>query len=241
MTAQTRQRQASAIVDAALQSTRLERQRARDEAEIERHVQGRALHQAYLTQRLRIARPPATQSQLAVVARHLESIRDPNQVHTAEKPATVIKQRVVTLVDVMSRDGQLTFELAQAAQMFRDLFLTAMGSSKGVSSYGDYVQAAEPSKRLPISPQQQEAFVKVKEAALAAFGVIDEEGRWRVDEQLMLLVVPAIVSDKKNITQGKIGLERTAYKGRAQVNAAGGVVVFEVLNKLALYFCYRKR
>jgi len=54
-------------------------------------------------------------------------------------------------------------------------------------------------------------------------------------------VVPAIIYDKKEVTQGKIGLERTRYTGRAQVNAAGGVVVFEVLNKLALHFCYRER
>lgn len=192
-------------------------------------------------QRLRAPLTPATQAQLAVVARQLEIIRNPEQVHTPDKPADELTKRAISLVDVMSKDGQLSFELTRAAERFKELFFESLASSKGVSSYGEYSAASEPSTRILTSDKRMKAYAELKQASVAAFGVIRQDGRWALDEQLMQLVVPAILSDKKNITQGSIGQQRTRYVGAAQVRAAGGVVVYEVLQKLSLHFQFRER
>ena len=185
----------------------------------------------------------ATAEQLATVARQLETIiaaehKNPEtgEVHTVEQT-----KRVASLVDLMGKDGQLAMELTRAADTFRELFLTALGSSKGVSSYGEYSAASEPSGRLPATQHQLDAHAKLKHAAVAAFGVVRQDGRWALDEQLMQLVIPAMLSDKKNVTQGNIGQQRTRYTGSAQYRAAGGTIIHEVLERLSLHFAFRER
>lgn len=193
--------------------------------------------------RLASHRTLATPEQLASVARQLETIiaaetvnPDTGEVSTIEK-----QTRVASLVDLMSKDGQLAMELTRAADTFRELFLTALGPSKGISSYGEYSQAAEPSSRMPATQHQLDAHAKLKQATVAAFGVVRQDGRWAVDEQLMQLVIPAMLSDKKNVTQGNIGQQRTRYTGSAQVRSAGGAIVHEVLERLSLHFQFRER
>jgi hypothetical protein len=194
-------------------------------------------------QRINAPRPQASPEQLATVSRHLETIVAAETVNPETGEISSIEQtrRVVSLVDMMQKEKLLPMDLHRAADHFRDLFATAMGSSKGVSSYGDYVPAGEPSKRLPTSDRQMQAYEQLKLACVAAFGVLRQDKRWTLDEQLMQLVVPAILSDKKDITQGKIGQERTAYQGVAQLRASGGTVVFEVLQRLSRHFHFRER
>jgi hypothetical protein len=193
-------------------------------------------------QRINAPRPPASPEQLAVVSRHLETIVAAETVNPATGEISSVEKtkRAVSLVDMMQKENLLSMDLHQAAEEFRRLFNVAMGSSKGVSSYGDYVAASEPSKRLPTSTQQMQAYEQLKQACVAAFGVLRQDKRWTLDEQLMQLVVPAILSDKKEITQGSIGQQRTGYTGSAQIRSAGGTVVFEVLQRLSRHFHYRE-
>lgn len=193
--------------------------------------------------RLKEITRPAAPEQLAIVARQLETIiaaehKNPEtgEVHTVEKT-----KRAVSLVDMMQKDNLLSMDLHQAAEELRRLFFTAMGPSKGISSYGDYVAASEPSRRLPTSVEQMQAYERLKEACVATFGVLRQDRRWTLDEQLMHLVIPAILSDKKEITQGAIGQQRTAYRGAAQVRSAGGAIIHEVLQRLSRHFQYRER
>lgn len=230
-------------------STSLQRQKQREEEEINAVIsrmrqpkpQNRWIADEAARVRMQAQMTPATQAQLAIIARQLEIIRNPDQVHTPEKPADKLTERAISLVDVMQKEGLLPFDLHRAAETFRELFFEALGPSKGISSYGEYAAASEPSKRLPTSDRQMQAYNDLKRASLAAFGVSRKDGRYAIDEQLMQLVVPAILSDKKVVTQGTIGQQRTRYVGRAQVNAAGGVVVYEVLQKLSLHFQFRER
>ena len=193
--------------------------------------------------RMRAPLPKVNENQLAAYEQNLETIvaaeytnPETGEVYTVEKT-----KRVASLADQMGKEGQLSMPLAMAAQTFKELFLSSLGPSRGVSSYGDYAPASEPSKRIATTDDQMQAYDDLKKAAIAAFGVIRKDGRWALDEQLMQLVVPAILSGKKSVTQGWIGQQRTRYTGAKQVTAGGGVIVQEVLQRLSLHFHYRER
>lgn len=143
-------------------------------------------------------------------------------------------ERVISLVDAMARE--LPADLSQAADEFRMLFFQAMGESKGVSSYGDYVAASPPSQRTGTTPQKMAAYEKLKLAAIAAFATVNKERKIIWDEELMQQIIPAILSDDKKITQGAIGRALTNYTGAKQTPAAGGTYVQSVLRRLAFHF-----
>lgn len=177
------------------------------------------------------AAPPMDAAKLAAVARHLQRIIEP-------RTGRHLGDRVCTLVDVMQHDGAIPMELQQAAQRFRELYMIAEGPSQGVSSYGDGGGGGKPWSKMLTTDQRLRAGHDLKSAALAAFGVVDSSGRWSIDEALMACALPAILSDHKGVTQGAIGRDRTRYTGPAQVRAAGGTVVAEVLHRLARHFGY---
>lgn len=239
-------------------STELQRQRQRQEAEIaasnvawqrrlaafdDEHGPGTALRglaRAHESRaRLETPLPRVTKDQLAIVARHLEPIIAAKHPKTGEVISRT--DRVVSLIDVMHKDKQLDMELWHAGSRYRDLFLRYMGHSRGVSSYGDYIEPSPASQRVGVTDLQMSLSDELRAATAAAFGVSGERGELLVDEHLMHLVIPAIISDKKAATQGLIGRERTHYKAASQGSAAGGAIVAEVLHRLAIHFGYKRK
>ena len=173
--------------------------------------------------------------------RYFEAIRDPNQVHTELKPADEITRQAVTVIDLMAKNAMIPFELHMAGSRFRELWMESCGTSKGVSSYGDYVSASEPSSRCLTSDRQLGAGRAFLDAFYGAFGVKRADGYWAYDHELAHSVIPALLFDRKNITQAAIGRALTRYTGEKQAPAAGGTFIESVLRRLSLHFAYRER
>jgi len=199
-----------------------------------------ALARVYETrQQLNCPRILSQPEQLALVARHLEDIVAAKHPQTGEVVSKT--KRVVSLIDVMLSKRQIEMGEWHAGNRYKSQFFTYMGASKGISAYGEYVEAAPAHERCNVTQTQIIAGAEVRAATVAAFGVPREDGRWAVDEQLMQLVIPAIVSEDSEITQAWLGRERTRYKGAMQIAAAGCTVMRETLQRLMLHYCYRDR
>lgn len=205
--------------------TRLERQRQREQVDVEKQAK---------TKGKKLPGPPRPDldARLANVARYVEPI-------LAQNSRMVETYRFVSLVDTMAGNKLIPRELQAAADTFKELYLTVAGPSQGVGSYGEYAQASPPSQRMLTTNDRMEARKRFMAAFRAAFGVETSEGRWVIDQQLMKLVLPAILNDGKELSQADIGRARTRYSGRAQCGAAGGVVILEALTRLCLHFGYR--
>lgn len=206
-------------------ATALEKQKAREAAELERQAKRKG-------SKLPGPPRPDLDSRLATVARHVEPI-------LAANSRMVETYRFVSLVDTMAANKLIPAELAQAAERFRELYLTVAGPSQGVGSYGEYQQASPASQRSLTTDRRLHAKRQFMAAFRAVFGVETNEGRWVADQQLMKLILPAILKDDRNYSQADIGRERTRYTGRAQCGAAGGSVILEALTRLSLHFQYR--
>lgn len=189
--------------------------------------------------------PPATQEQLARVAEHLSSVSIGASKSVAVRQPELARRTGMTLADIMHRDGMADLALHQAAEKYRNLWWEAQEPSQGVATYGDEMSGYTHRSRMLAATQtdaRMKAFDALKHATVAAFGVVAQDGKsWRVDEELMRDVIPALLSTEKSITQAAIGRARSGYKGKAQVGAAGGTVILEVLHRLALHFGYRTR
>jgi len=230
--------------------TRLERQREREDQSISAVISGMRAEkisnpkrQQWIVDQAARIRPPAPPlpSPGGNLQRYFEAIRDPNQVHTDDKPADELTRQAVTLVELMATKDMIPFEFAMAAKRFRELWMDSSGSSKGVSSYGDYVAASEPSRRCPTSDQQMNAGRQFLDAFYGAFGVKRADGYWAYDHEVAQAVLPALLFDRKNITQAAIGRALTRYTGEKQSPAAGGTFIESVLRRLSLHFAYRER
>lgn len=190
--------------------------------------------------RLKAPRAQASPEQLAVVARYLETIVAASHKDKNGKiQTTTLTVRAISLVDQMQREKLIPFELHRAGQYFCELFWTASGRSNGVSTYGDYIVASEPSTRMITSDRQMKAYDQFKQASFAAFGVPRQDGRLGFDEELFALVMPALLSDKKSVTKQSIGTKRSSYSGHGQRQAVGAQVITEVLHRLCLHWGYR--
>lgn len=206
-------------------STALQKQRQRDQAEIERQAKKKG-------KRLPGPPPPDLDVRLAQVARYVEPI-------LAENSRMVETYRFVSLVDTMAGNKLIPRELQAAADTFKELYLKVAGPSQGVGSYGEFQQASPASQRMLTTNERMDARKRFMAAFKATFGVETAEGRWVVDQQLMKLVLPAILNDGKELTQAEIGRARTNYSGRAQTAAVGAAVILESLTRLSLHFGYR--
>jgi len=190
--------------------------------------------------RLRAPRAQASPEQLATVARYLETIVAASHTDKDGKVhVTRLTERAISLVDQMQREKLIPFELHRAGQYFCDLFWIASGRSVGVSTYGDFIKASEPSTRMITSDRQMQAYDQFKQAAFAAFGVPRQDGRLGFDEELFKLVMPALLSDRKSVTKQSIGTKRSEYKGHGQRQAIGAAIITEVLHRLCLHWGYR--
>ncbi len=244
-------------------ATRLARQQQREDADIDAIIQrmrarkpvdGRMdpadayeysranwIKRQSIAVRERVVAKPVPREYWAFMERRFEEIKNPDQVDLPEKPADKLTDMAVSLVDHMAKENHVYGDQHRAATVFRNLFFTAMGRSNGISSYGEYVASSPPSQRMITSPEQMQAYAELKHAALAAFGVVRKDGRWALDEQLMQIIIPAILSEKKAVTQGAIGKERTRYADKTILRGAGGAIISEVLNRLSLHFQQRER
>ena len=184
--------------------------------------------------------PRATPEQIARIAHHIEIVI---------KGGKFEHEKYVSLIDVMHRDGNLPTELWAAADKFRTWWWQAEEASKGVSSYDAYEDRPFGSRTL-ANDKRMDAWLSVKLACIAMFGVLTRNPhalpdpdtmKWVVDEDLMHLVLPAILTTKKEVTQAYIGGERTLYTGEKQKPAAGSAVVTEALERLALHMRARTR
>lgn len=206
-------------------TTPLQKQRQREEAEIEKAAKKKG-------KRLPGPPPPDLDKRLANVARYVEPI-------LAQNSRMVETHRFVSLVDTMASNKLVPSELQAAADRFKELYYKVAGPSQGVSSYGEYTQSSPASQRMLTTNSRMEARKQFMAAFRAVFGVETNEGRWVADQELMRLVLPAILSDGNELSQADIGRTRTRYTGRAQVGSAGGTVILEALTRLSLHFQYR--
>ena len=186
--------------------------------------------------RMNVPWPKVAEEQTAPFKRQIETIiaAEYTNPDTGEVYTVNAGERIICLVDAMSRE--LPADFSQAANEFRDLFFEAMGQSKGVSSYGDFVAASPASQRMLTSDRQMSAYDRLKLAAIAAFGVVDKDRKISWDVELMEQIIPAILSEDKKVTQTAIGRALTNYTGEKQSSASGGTYVQSVLRRLALHF-----
>jgi hypothetical protein len=188
-------------------------------------------------------REAVTPDKLASARRHMETIAAAEHTDPETGEISIVEKtkRAVTLVDVMHREGLLSMELHRAAEAFRELYYQAQGSSSGVSSYGEYTQASEPSQRIPVSQHQLKASWGFEAALEAAVGVRRQDGRIARDEQLTDVLLKAVLNDRKEINQVWVGKNRTPYQNPVQQRPAGGAVVQELLHRLSMHFQFRER
>jgi hypothetical protein len=214
-------------------STALKRQKDRED---------KAIHEAISRMPIKY-REPVTPEKLAPFQRHMETIAQAERTDPDTGEIIIVERtkRFVALVDKMHEDGFLSMEQHRAAEALRELYYISQGASSGVSSYGEYTQASEPSQRIPVSQHQLKASWMFEAALEAALGVPRQDGKMARDEQLQKLFMDAVFKDSKSVTQAAIGVARTAYQGAKQAAAAGGTSVGDVLHRLVLHFGYRER
>jgi hypothetical protein len=214
-------------------STALKRQKDRED---------KAIHEAIARMPIKY-REPITPEKLAPFQRHMETIAQAERTDPDTGEIIVVEKtkRAVTLVDVMHKEGILSMELHRAAEAFRELYYTSQGPSSGVSSYGEYTQASEPSQRIPVSQHQLKASWAFEEALEAAVGVRRQDGRIARDEQLVDILMKAVLNDRKDITQVWVAKSRLPYQNPVQQRPSGATVVHELLQRLSMHFHFRER
>jgi hypothetical protein len=218
---------------ATLSNTALKRQKDRED---------KAIREAISRMPIKV-REPVTPEKLAPFQRHMETIAQAERTDPDTGEIIIVEKtkRAVTLLDKMHEEGLLSMDEWRAGVTLRELYFTAQGPSSGVSSYGEYTQATEPSGRIPVSQAQLKASFEFEEALEEAVGVRRKDGKATRDEQLQDILMKTILNDKKDINQAWVGATRTLYQNQVQQRPAGGAVVHEVLQRLVLYFGFRER
>src|SRR5262245_48186589 len=143
--------------------------------------------------------------------------------------AGVKRQRVLSLVDKLHRDGAITFEMFSAAGILRNAIMMEIAPSEGVSSYGGNINAAEPSAKgdrvgrrltgFEISPNGEVSYPGGKksrrnergleDAFFAAVGVHDEEGQRRINKLHADILMRVVTHTESMPTLTGITLELT--------------------------------
>ena len=114
--------------------------------------------------------------------------------------AGIKRQRVLSLVDRLHRDGAINFDQWVAGGILRNAVMLEIGASEGVSSYGANIRAPDPNakgdrvgrrltgfaisldgaSRNPAA-RNQAPTSRAHHAIFAAVGVFDQEGRRRIN------------------------------------------------------------
>lgn len=163
--------------------------------------------------------------------------------------------QALTLVELLYNARLIDFNMLMAADKFRTLHLEREGPSQGVASYGDATGRPDPATKgdrvghalTGVSVNWRKGTAKQTDrpklrnsydyeaAKLAMCGVIDVEGKRVHDEELVRIMVAAVVQTTDIPTQGAIAKLRTRYGGEKQLPPAGATVVTEALRRLTLH------
>ena len=147
--------------------------------------------------------------------------------------AGVKRERVLTLVDRLHREGAIPFEQFAAAGIFRDTIMGEIPPSEGVSSYGSNITAAQPSAKADRlgrrltgfmislegrvmhlgSRKSREAERNLEDAIFAAVGVFDQGGRQHINFRHADLLVRVCIQTESMPTLAEITQELTRYYG----------------------------
>lgn len=147
--------------------------------------------------------------------------------------AGVKRERVLSLVEKLHRDGAITFEQYDAAGILRNQIFMEMPPSEGVSSYGANIRAAEPSRKADRVGRRHTGYEvaedgrvtypggrrsranerKAEDAIFAAVGLHDDEGRRLVNVKHADLLIRIVTHTENMPTLTSTTLELTGYYG----------------------------
>jgi hypothetical protein len=172
--------------------------------------------------------------------------------------AGIKRQRVLSLVDKLHRDGAITFDQFSAAGILRNAIMMEIAPSEGVSSYGANVTAAEPSAKgdragrrltgFEISPDGRVSSPGgrktyrnergLEDAIFAAVGVHDDDGARRINRKHADILIRVVTHTESMPTLTGITLELTDYYGAKskQTPPFALGVVSTWLGRLALHY-----
>ena len=172
--------------------------------------------------------------------------------------AGIKRQRVLSLVDKLHRDGAITFEMFSAAGILRNAIMMEMAPSEGVSSYGANVTAAEPSGKADRAGRRLTGFEispsgeisqpggrksrrnerALEDAFFAAIGVHDDDGQRRINRKHADILMRVVTHTENMPTLTGITLELTDYYGAKskQTPPFALGVVSTWLGRLALHY-----
>jgi hypothetical protein len=153
--------------------------------------------------------------------------------------------RALTLVERLHRADSIYSEEHSTAVELRNLVVSELGGSEGVSSYGDGTPCDPWGKadRRAVSILSRNRSNTQRLAALlyAMAGVENDEGKRVYDRELATLVIRACVETTNGVTLADVGRARSQYAyGSKQQSAAGVVAIRECLRRGAIHLRHVK-
>jgi hypothetical protein len=185
----------------------------------------------------------------------MTALREIIEEETAQ--AGVRRQRVLTLIDKLHREGGLSFEQYAAGSLLRSEIMREATPSAGVSSYGNSVGRADPTTKadrlgsrltgFSIGYDGRVSFVGresrgnerlLEDALFASCGCHDEAGARRVNLQHAGILIEAVLETEAMPTLAGITLRLTDFYGATSRKSPGfGRGVLSVLlSKLAQHY-----
>lgn len=172
------------------------------------------------------------------------------------------RQRALTLVEKLHRDGAISYEKFAAAGILRNQIMMEMPPSEGVSSYGSNIKAAEPSQKADrvgrrltgyeVRPDGEVRYAggrrsrsnerKLEDAIFAAVGLHTDEGKRAVNAKHAEILMRIVLSSESMPTLTGLTLELTDHYGAKSKQAPpfslGTLSVW--LDRLARHYCLVK-
>jgi hypothetical protein len=145
------------------------------------------------------------------------------------------RQRALTLVEKLHRDGAISYEKFAAAGILRNQIMMEMPPSEGVSSYGSNIKASEPSQKADrvgrrltgyeVRPDGEVRYAggrrsrsnerKLEDAIFAAVGLhTAEEGKRVVNSRHAEILMRVVIESEKMPTLKNLTQELTDYYGK---------------------------
>jgi hypothetical protein len=169
------------------------------------------------------------------------------------------RQRALTLVEKLHRDGAISYEKFAAAGILRNQIMMEMPPSEGVSSYGSNIKASEPSQKADrvgrrltgyeVRPDGEVRYAggrrsrsnerKLEDAIFAAVGLhTAEEGKRVVNSRHAEILMRVVIESEKMPTLKNLTQELTDYYGKdSKQGPPYSVGVLDVwLGRLALHY-----
>lgn len=173
------------------------------------------------------------------------------------------RQRVLSLVDKLYRDQAITVDMWLACGTLRNMLMMEMGSSEGVSSYGQNVRASDATgkadrlgKRYTGFRVTQEGRIlnpgdpdnkggrrsrsnewALEDAIFAAVGVTDQTNAKRVNIQHAEILIRIVCDTEAMPTLTEVARDLTGYySGAKQLPPFAMGMITNWLGRLALHF-----